>query len=314
MKRFRNCFLRVRFAVCVLVVGLFSTVNCASAQEASTATAFEAATIKQGGFDPHTFGEHIYPARVSYRGVSLEELVADAYHVDFRHISGPSWTDAEFFDIEARFPKGATKDDVPKMLQALLKDRFKLAFHIEKKELETYALVVGKHGAKMVPSPPDPPESAPDAQVKTEEGNVGKGSAKSRATKNEDGSSTIDTGKRGTMTNKFDMETMSIHWERSKMTMEELAGMLATCTGGGGHNVDDKTGLKGEFQVAWDCPTGISMPKSQSGGDASDALPSDPQGGSVLAKSLDAMGLQLEKRKVPMDVYVIDHVEKPSEN
>jgi uncharacterized protein (TIGR03435 family) len=33
-----------------------------------------------------------------------------------------------------------------------------------------------------------------------------------------------------------------------------------------------------------------------------------------LNKSLDAMGLKLEKRKVQMDIYVIDHVEKPSEN
>jgi len=50
------------------------------------------------------------------------------------------------------------------------------------------------------------------------------------------------------------------------------------------------------------------------GGDASDTMPSDPQGGGVLAKSLDAMGLKLEKRKMQMDTYVIDHVEKPSEN
>jgi uncharacterized protein (TIGR03435 family) len=43
-------------------------------------------------------------------------------------------------------------------------------------------------------------------------------------------------------------------------------------------------------------------------------MPSDPDGSRTLAQSLDALGLKLEKRKVPLDIYVIDHVEKPSEN
>jgi uncharacterized protein (TIGR03435 family) len=34
----------------------------------------------------------------------------------------------------------------------------------------------------------------------------------------------------------------------------------------------------------------------------------------VLTRSLDALGLKLEKRKAPIDVYVIDRIEKPSEN
>jgi uncharacterized protein (TIGR03435 family) len=43
-------------------------------------------------------------------------------------------------------------------------------------------------------------------------------------------------------------------------------------------------------------------------------LPSDPQGSYLLIQSLDALGLKLEKRKMPMDVYVVDHVERPSGN
>ena len=43
-------------------------------------------------------------------------------------------------------------------------------------------------------------------------------------------------------------------------------------------------------------------------------LPSDPEDGSALTRSLNALGLKLEKRKAPLDVYVIDHVERPSEN
>jgi uncharacterized protein (TIGR03435 family) len=43
-------------------------------------------------------------------------------------------------------------------------------------------------------------------------------------------------------------------------------------------------------------------------------MPADPQGASSLTRSLDALGLKLEKRKILMNVYVIDHVERPSEN
>ncbi len=95
--------------------------------------------------------------------------------------------------------------------------------------------------------------------------------------------------------------------------MEELAGRLGGCLGRDQQMVDDETGIKGDYQVAFDCPIGSPKP-------AIDGIPSDPEGSSPLGgssplvKSLDALGLKLEKRKVPMDVYVIDHAEKPSAN
>jgi len=198
------------------------------------------------------------------------------------------------------------------MLQALLKERFKLTFHIEKKEMESYVLVVGKQGAKLKASLPDPPKSDPDAPLKPGESYVGEGDAKSKMTVNPDGSRTMTMNGR-TSTFKFDMESWSNHFEDSKMTMMELASRLGGCLGSReGNKVDDQTGLKGDFQVAFDCPMPGRNPTIHN--DASDSMPSDPQGGGSLNKSLDAMGLKLEKRKVQMDIYVIDHVEKPSEN
>ncbi len=78
------------------------------------------------------------------------------------------------------------------------------------------------------------------------------------------------------------------------------------------HKIVDETGIKGNYQIAYDCPMrGLQGPVST---DAAGTLPSDPQGSYVLTRSLDALGLKLEKRKMPMNVYVIDHVERPSEN
>ena len=118
-------------------------------------------------------------------------------------------------------------------------------------------------------------------------------------------------GRKGTQTLKFDQERWANHFDRSKMTMAELAERLRNCLGPGVPKVEDQTGIRGEYQVAYDCPLGI--PRPASGTDASGSLPSDPQGDS-LASSLDALGLKMERRKFLQDVYVIEHVERPSEN
>ncbi len=55
-------------------------------------------------------------------------------------VSGPTWMDTERFDIVAKVPRDASKDDVKLMLQNLLTERFKLTLHREKKDLPMYAL------------------------------------------------------------------------------------------------------------------------------------------------------------------------------
>ena len=196
--------------------------------------------------------------------------------------------------------------------------RFKLAFHIEQRKLPVYALIVGKNGSKLKPSPPDSPDSALNAPLKPGERFEGEGDRKIRVTTNQDGSITSDLGKRGIWTSKIDSESMTRHVERSKITMEELAALLPSmmrALGPEEHMVADQTGIKGFYQVSLDYSLGISRPRRQAaGGDASDAIPSDPQDSGSLDRSLDALGLKLEKREVPMDFYVVDHAEKPSAN
>ncbi len=304
-------------AVYALAIAQIGTGLRASAQTASTDLSFEVATIKpvimdaSHLFNPRHFWAHVNPAGASYWSMSVGNLLEYAYGVESFQVTGPEWTTADRFDVETRFPEGADKKDDRKMLQALLKERFKLAFHIEKRELEGYALVVGKHGEKLKPSLPDPASAEIDPS-KPGENNAGEGAAQSKITKNQDGSSTVDMGKRGTQTLKFDQELNAIHFEVSRMTMAELAGRLGNCLGSGVHNVVDETGLKGNYQLAWDCPN--PMPRPAMGTGAAGTLPSDPQDNSSLARSLDALGLKLEKRRIPMDVYVIDRVERPSEN
>jgi uncharacterized protein (TIGR03435 family) len=263
-------------------------------------------------FEPKHFWAHVNPAGASYWSMTPMSLISYAYGVESFQVTVPEWANHDRFDIEARFPEGVDKKDERRMLQALLKDRFKLAFHIEKRELEGYVLVVGKHGQKLRPSLPDPTSPETDAPLKAGDDSVRDAPAQPKITKNPDGSSTVDMGKRGTQTLKFDQERWAMHYEVSKMTMEGLAGRLSGCLGTDLHKVVDETGIKGTYQLAYDCP--MATPRPPIGGDAGGALPSDPQDGSSLTRSLDALGLMLEKRKMLQEVYVIDHVERPSEN
>lgn len=157
-------------AVCALAMMPVSTGLRASAQTVSSGPSFEVATVKPVDpsvrFDPKHFWVHVNAAGASYWSMTPVSLLAYAYDVESYQVAGPDWTNADRYDIEARFPEGTDTKDVRRMLQALLRDRFKLAFHIDQRELEGYVLVVGKRGEKLTPSVPDPASPGADAPLK----------------------------------------------------------------------------------------------------------------------------------------------------
>ncbi len=314
----------IRRSVCCAVCALAVTVNGfrANAQTPAAGLRFEEASVKpvdpSKPFNPYHHGQRLSAGRASYWSASINLLVALAYNLRLFQLTTPEWANVELFDIEAKFPEGANKQDAPKMLQALLKDRFKLAFHIERREFDGYVLVVGKHPERLKlslsdPPPPNPATAEADAPLKPGESYIGEGLARTKVTTHQDGSRTYNQANGGTFTAKYDPDRDATHSEYSKMPMRQLVGLISLCMGPGMKDVQDGTGLKGDYQVAYDCPM-PSRPTAMSTGDASGSLPSDPQGSALLDRSLEAMGLKLEKRKVMWDVYVIDHVERPTEN
>jgi len=115
---------------------------------------FEAASIKPSApaeMGRMRVGMSMLPGgRISMAGVTVRLLIQQAYGVlDFQIVGGPDWMRSERYDITAKPEGAASQDQVKVMIQALLKDRFKLAFHSETKELPTYALVVAKGGPKL---------------------------------------------------------------------------------------------------------------------------------------------------------------------
>jgi hypothetical protein len=144
----------VVFACCA---ALAQTFEVASVKPAAPITGNRIMVMMRGG--PGTPD----PGQITYTNVSLQNVLINAYGVKGFQISGPGWLDSERYDIVAKVPRGATKEQFMGMLQNLLAERFKLTLHREKKDLPMYALVVGKNGPKLKESVdgPAPKEGGP---------------------------------------------------------------------------------------------------------------------------------------------------------
>src|SRR4051812_11740754 len=98
---------------------------------------FEAASIK--AFDSSGGGPirmMMMPGRIEANGVPLRLLLRQALRVqDYQILGAPDWVNAERFTIVAKVPDGAPPNASPVMLTNLFKDRFKLATHIETREM-----------------------------------------------------------------------------------------------------------------------------------------------------------------------------------
>ena len=203
------------------------------------------------------------------------------------------------------------------MLQALLAERFKLAVHRQSKEQSVYALVVGKNGPKLK-------ESSPDAAAPAAEPAPGPGNPQVRITGNGENTRVVVSGGPTGTAHMSMAPNGTMHLEAEKLTLAGLADLLSRFVD---RPVMDMTDLKGTYQVALDLTmedmrnvarsAGIAVGGRGAGGQAgrprADAA-SDPSGSSIFA-AVQQLGLKLEPRKAPVDLIVIDHVEKtPTEN
>ncbi len=91
-------------------------------------------------------------AIVKYTNITLRDCIRGAYRARDFQIVGPEWMTGARFEISAKLPPGASADQIPEMLQALLAERFKLEIRREQKEQSVYALVVGNGGPKLKPA------------------------------------------------------------------------------------------------------------------------------------------------------------------
>lgn len=230
------------------------------------------------------------PERITYGHASLKYLLINAYNVKEYQISGPGWIDTKLYEISAKLPPGATKEQLRVMLQSLLAERFKLKLHRETREFSGYELVVGKNGSKLKESLEAPPVDDPKAYDLTPD---------------KDGFPRVPPG-----VGMMGLATRACMCARQTGRMASLS-QLTDALGAWLDNrpVVDKTGLtaKYDFKLEFfhDGPAGTAPAGA------------DPQGigaPDLLTAIQQQLGLKLELKKVPLDVLVIDSVEQPSEN
>ncbi len=136
----------------LLLAGFLGTARTVSAQ-----TAFDVASIRPSSGDVKYERNGIVKAdhgTLTMHDVTVSTCIQWAYGISQGLISGPSSLKDLHYDITAKTEPGTPQKQMRLMLRELLRDRFKLAFHLEKRELRVYTLVVAKGGIKMHLSAP----------------------------------------------------------------------------------------------------------------------------------------------------------------
>jgi len=266
----------------------------AQSQPASSAPlpSFEVASVKPNHSGSNNVSISLPPSgRFVATNIPLRMLIRMAYKVqNFQITGGPGWINSDKFDIEAK-PESSPAVDIRKLtrdqfdafqeqqrlrVQALLADRFELKLHRDTKELPVYALVVAKSGSKLH-------EVAPGSTTPNPQGR---------------------------------MQMM-----RGELTGHEvkLSFLTSVLSNELGRTVIDKTGLNGayDFTLKWtpDESQGRMFKGPGPGPESPDsAPPPESSGPSIFTAIQEQLGLKLESTKGPVEILVIDQVERPTEN
>jgi uncharacterized protein (TIGR03435 family) len=116
---------------------------------------FAVATIKPSNPDAPGKAFRVNGRNFSTLNTTLNDMITFAYGIHAKQIvDGPSWMESEKFDIAAQ-PDGEGQPSGEQwrvMLQKLLRERFQLEFHRDKRELSVYAITVGRSGPKLTKS------------------------------------------------------------------------------------------------------------------------------------------------------------------
>ena len=284
-----------RWAGQTLRLCLFMTMIIGVSSSQSTTPdrlAFEVASVKptnsvSGRFTINGGPGTSDPGRISYTNIMLRRILLSAYDVKNYQLSGPDWLDTLRFDITAKIPESATKEQFQLMLRNLLETRFKMTHHRESKELPIYALVVAKNGPKIKATAHDEVSGKSDEEQTTAVIQPGEG---------KDGFPPLSLRAPALV-----IETKN---GRARVTAKgiPLAKFADLLSGQLGRPVVDMTGLNGNYSFVV-----YFTPEGPNAGDASEP--------SIFGALQERLGLKLDARKGPVELLVIDHAEKvPTEN
>ena len=220
--------------------------------------------------------------RLHLDSVTTQFLIELAYGVrDVQLVGGPSWMNADRYEVDARSSADTTPDQVLRMLQSLLSERFKLTVRREQRDLPVYELRQAKGGPKatlitQVPCENAEPSTAPPRIVA--------------------GAGPPPLNQCGGVRRK--MLPTATQIEAVAISTHRLTELLSDDVD---RTIIDKSGITVPVFVRLEyAPTRLAAGGTES------TLPS------LFTALEEQLGLKLESTKGPVEVLVIDHVEKPT--
>ena len=259
--------------------------------------AFEVASVKVNTSGERGGGIRRLPGgRVTVTNMAPRVLITFAYQLQqYQLAGGPSWLDTDKVDIVAKMEGNpewtglgsGTPDPMQLAMRTLLADRFKLTIHRDTRNMDVYALVM------VTPGTPGPALKPSTTDCKGMADAMRRGGAPLQGPPPANGpvpcSELLSPGML-----RFDGFPMS-----------EVARMFV---GQSGRMVVDRTGLTGSWQFELrfaaeqrgQPPPGVEVPAP------------DPDAPSFFTALQEQLGLKLEPERGPVDVLVIDHVERPT--
>ncbi len=288
-------FKRLSIGVGLLLVTAVSTAACPGREQLSSGTTeFEVASIKPTSNADGRALLQATPGQLAMTNLVLRRIILIAYNIqDDQLAGGPDWIDSADYDIQAKADGSPSVQQMEgPMLRSLLQERFKLTLHRETRQLPVYKLSVARNGPRLQPTKeggciPYATDAAPPIATTGE------------LHPNYCGLHTVVNG-------------LNRALDGRGVTMPALASSLSRAyTAALGRNVVDGTELAGGYDIhlEWALDRPSAVPDN-----AGNPTPSDLQGPSIFTALQEQLGLRLEPTRGPVEVVVIDHIEKPSEN
>jgi len=277
-----------------LMLGLAAVATIVVPAQQKDAT-FEVASVKANRSGDTNGNLQLQPGgRVNASNMPVRPIITFAYQLaQYQLIGGPGWLNTDRYDLVAKMdqdvspatiiPGASTPSPMQVALRNLLEERFKLKVHRETRDMDIYALVMARPGGAPGPGLKPTTQDCAAAAAAARRGGP------------------PPTGKPGE-------PFCGIQGGPGRLRFGGLpaTSLAAAFSGAAGRMVVDRTGLTG----SWD----FELTYAMEGRGGADAPPVDPNAPSFFTAIQEQLGLKLEPTKGPVDVLVIDSIDKPGED
>ena len=274
-KRALLAALAVAAAGVPLAIGITRPARAQAQPRTAPSMAFDAVSVKPSGRTWLQVAPQRAGGLVQWQ-TDLTYMIDYAYRIEKWRLSGPVPGSDSIFTVEARTKPDATEDEIRLMFQSMLADRFHLEAHRATKEVDGWALTVSKNGPKFKAAKDD---DAPPPMPEWFTPGAKPADAEGKI------AATLQSGKAAGITGR-------------RVTMLQLAGALQNVMR---NLVVDETGLSGKYYFAFQF--------------APENAPADAEEPPLMHAIQESLGLKLEKRRAPVEMLVVDRIDKtPTEN